>query len=80
MPFYLQAVVMFAGSKDLFLETPLEKVSLAEKKWLQFVEANYPKVIESIREDKEISDSTGEILEKAMKEFKEANADLFEDK
>ncbi len=78
MPFYLQAIVMFAGSKDLFLTVPLEKVTLAEKRWLQFVEANYASVPEDIKKSKEISDATAETLEKAMQEFKEANADLFE--
>ena len=77
MPFYLQAIVMFAGSKDLFLQVPLNKVSLAEKKWLQFVEANYFATVEKIKKEKEISDESKEALEKAMEEFKEANKDLY---
>ncbi len=80
MPFYLQAIVMFAGTKDLFLELELEKVALAEKKWLQFVEANYNKTVEKIKEEKEISEQSQQELEKAMQEFKNANPELFESK
>ncbi len=78
MPFYLQAIVMFAGNEGLFLTLELDKVSLAEKKWLQFVEANYNKTLERIKEEKAISETSEEELKQAMEDFKAANADLFE--
>lgn len=78
MPFYLQAIVMFAGNAGLFLALELDKVNLAEKKWLQFVEANYNKTLERIKEEKAISETSEEELKQAMEDFKAANADLFE--
>ena len=78
MPFYKQAISIFAGINDLFLPVPLDGVSNAEHKWIRFIESNYAKVLEDIQNTREISAENEEKLKKAMEEFKEANSELFE--
>ncbi len=79
IPFEKQVVSIFAGINDLFLTVPLEKVTVAEKRWLQFVEANYMSVLDKIRQSKDLSDEDKETLLQAMDEFKRSNEDLFEE-
>ncbi len=77
MPFYRQAVVFYAANIGLFDDVEVSRVQETEEKWIKFVSTNYNKVLDKIKESKEIDEQTQEDLNTAAEEFKLAHEELF---
>ncbi len=66
-----QVVSVFVGTNGYLDELPLDDIKRFEKEFLEYVELKYSDLLKSIREEKNLSDSSTEGLEKAVKEFLE---------
>lgn len=65
-----QVVILYAVINRHLTDIPVEKVGQFEKEFLNFVNNNYPEIIESIRTEKDITSETEEKLKDAIVEFK----------
>jgi len=65
-----QVLVISAGNFGILDDLPASAVTKFEAELYPFVEAKYPEILESIRNEKKVTDETNEKMEKAVKEFK----------
>ncbi len=70
VPVEKQVAIIYAGANGFLDDIPAEDVVKFESEFTQFVEAKYPKIFESIVNDKKITDETDELLKTAIGEFK----------
>src|SRR5690625_2206587 len=66
-----QVVILYVTVKKHLIDIPVDRISLFEREFLNYVDNNYPDIIESIRETKDLTEETEKKIEKAVKEFKE---------
>lgn len=66
-----QVVILYVTVKKHLIDVPVDRISLFEREFLNYVDNNYPDIIESIRETKDLTEETEKKIEKAVKEFKE---------
>lgn len=66
-----QVVILYVTVKKHLIDIPVDRISLFEREFLNYVDNNYPEIIESIRETKDLTEETEKKIEKAVKEFKE---------
>lgn len=69
MPVEKQVVIIWAGGSGLLKEVPIETMKKFEEEYLEFMDANQSKILESIKKEKMISDKIMKELEKVTKEF-----------
>ena len=69
IPVEKQVVSVFAGTKGYMDELPLDDIKRFESEFVEYVELKYPDILKTIREEKVLSDSTVESLQKAVEEF-----------
>jgi len=69
MPMEEQVVVLFAGNEGYLDEVPLEQVTDFEKKLVQYLKDHNAKVLQKIRESRDLADDTKEELKKAIEAF-----------
>lgn len=72
MPVQYQVIMVYAATKKLLLDVPVEKVLTFEKEFFEFLDTKYPDIPRNIASEKEISDKTEAALVKAVNEFKAA--------
>mgnify|MGYP001272762529 FL=1 len=65
-----QVIIFYVAINKHLLDIPVEKVKQFEKEFLQYVDNNYPEIVESIRETKDLTEETEKKIEEAVKEFK----------
>jgi F-type H+-transporting ATPase subunit alpha len=65
-----QVIIFYVAINKHLLDIPVEKVKQFEKEFLQYVDNNYPEIVESIRETKDLTEETEKRIEEAVKEFK----------
>lgn len=65
-----QVIIFYVAINKHLLDIPIEKVKQFEKEFLQYVDNNYPEIVESIRETKDLTEETEKKIEEAVKEFK----------
>lgn len=65
-----QVIIFYVAINKHLLDIPVEKVKQYEKEFLQYVDNNYPEIVESIRETKDLTEETEKKIEEAVKEFK----------
>ena len=70
MPVELQVIIIFVATNKYLLDIPVEWVTTFESEFLEFVQTKYSEIPNDIRETKEVSDQTAELLKKAIAEFK----------
>jgi F-type H+-transporting ATPase subunit alpha len=70
MPMEEQAVILFAANEGFLDEIPLEKVREYETKLIQYMKDHHAKILEGIRETRDLADDTKEELKKAIESFK----------
>ena len=70
MPVEYQIIIIYAATKKYLLDVALEDIGTFEKELFEFIDTKYPEIPQAIKEEKEISDKTEELLIKAIKEFK----------
>ncbi len=69
IPVEKQVVSVFTGTKGYMDELPVEDIKRFESQLVEYVELKYPDILKTIREEKVLSDSTVESLQKAVEEF-----------
>ncbi|WP_353093740.1 F0F1 ATP synthase subunit alpha [Tissierella praeacuta] len=65
-----QVVILYAALNKHLSDIPVNKVSIFEKEFLQFVDNNYPDILESIKTTKDLTDENAERIVVAITEFK----------
>ncbi|MGB2695433.1 MAG: F0F1 ATP synthase subunit alpha [Dehalococcoidia bacterium] len=66
-----QVMIIYAGTRGLIDDVPVEKVAEFEQGLYQYVEANQPEIGTSITETNELSPEIEQKLEAAIREFKQ---------
>ena len=69
VPVEKQVISIFMGTNGYMDEIPLHQIKRFEKEMWEYVEVNYPEVLESIKKEKQLSDSTVEKLKKIASEM-----------
>ncbi len=77
MPFYKQVVSIFAANAGIFDNTTPDKVNKIENEFLAFVERDRADILKTIETGRELTDEVVEKLNKAISDFKEANAAFY---
>lgn len=70
MPVEKQVVSIYAGTKGYLDDVPVERVREFEEQLLEFVETNYPEILEKIRSEKVLSEEIENKIVEAIQEFK----------
>ncbi len=66
-----QVIIIYAATRKLLLDIPVSEVQAFEKDLLKFIDEKYPEIPKSIREKKEMTPETEELLVKAISQCKE---------
>ncbi|MEE9365936.1 MAG: F0F1 ATP synthase subunit alpha, partial [Dehalococcoidales bacterium] len=75
-----QIMILYTAVNGYLDDIAVDKVSLFETKFYQFMDEKHPEIVKSLAQDKKIGSETEKALIKAIKEFKELhNAELFEE-
>jgi F-type H+-transporting ATPase subunit alpha len=77
IPFYLEAVLLFAFTENAFARVPLSEVSRATKEFMTFLEATHAEVLADIKETRDITDAQKEVLREACSRFEAAHPEFF---
>ena len=72
LPVEKQILTIYAVTRHYLLDVPVNRVLEFEKGLHEFVDTRYPQIYQDIRDSKEISANTEEIIKKAITEFKES--------
>ena len=65
-----QVVSIFMGTNGYLDDIPVSEIKRFEKEVLEYIEVKYNHILEAIKKEKQLSDSTVENLKKAAEEFK----------
>ena len=66
-----QVIIIYAATRKLLLDIPVSEIQAFEKDLLKFIDEKYPEIPKSIREKKEMTPETEELLIKAISQCKE---------
>lgn len=77
MPFYKQAVAIYAANAGIFDGAPVENTREIEAKYLEFIERDRMDIFDGIESGRELTDEIVEKMDKAMTDFKDANTNLY---
>ncbi len=77
LPFEKQVTIIFVAGADLITNILEGKVALFEEKFFAMIENQYPDILNTIRESKDLSDTTQVILKEAVITFKGEHPELF---
>lgn len=72
VPLEKQVMILYVAINGYLDDIPLDRASLFETRFNQFMEANYPEVGTTIAQTKDLSPETEEELKKAIIEFKQS--------
>jgi F-type H+-transporting ATPase subunit alpha len=70
VPIERQVVSIFLGTNGILDDIPLVDIKGFEKEILEYIEVKYNQVFESIKKEKQLSDTSAESIKKAAEEFK----------
>ncbi|MGH2544257.1 MAG: F0F1 ATP synthase subunit alpha [Ardenticatenaceae bacterium] len=73
LPLEKQVMILFAGTRGLLDDVPVENVQEWEEEFYRFMDANHPEIGEQIVAKKAISDELDQMLRTAIKEFKQSS-------
>ena len=77
MPFYKQVVSIYGANNGLLDGATPQMVSKIEDSFHEFIERDRKDIFTTIETGRELTDEVVEKLNKAMADFKEANAGLY---
>ena len=69
MPVEYQVIISYAVTKKYVLDVDVDRIGEFQDGLFEFINTKYPEIPENIRKEKVISDSTEEVLVKAIEEF-----------
>ncbi|GFN36197.1 F0F1 ATP synthase subunit alpha [Tepidimicrobium xylanilyticum] len=67
-----QVVIIYVVINGYLSDIPLERVSQFEKEFLNYINNNYPEIINSIKETKDLTEETEKRIKEAVEEFKKS--------
>jgi F-type H+-transporting ATPase subunit alpha len=71
-------MILYTAVNGYLDDIAVDKISLFEPKFYQFMDDKHPEIVKSLAQDKKIGSETERALIKAIKEFKELhNTELF---
>ena len=70
MPVEQQVVIIYAATKKYLLDIEIGRIMEYEKFLITFIDTKYPEIFTAIREEKELSEQTEQLLVEAVKESK----------
>lgn len=70
VPVEHQVVILYTVLNKHLLDISVDRVSTFEKEFLQFVDNNYPDIIEDIRATRDLTEENIKRIESAIAEFK----------
>ena len=65
-----QAIILYIVVNKHLMDIPVNKISLFEKEFLNYIDNNYPEIVNSIKETKELTEETEAKIAEAIGEFK----------
>ncbi|NLY45608.1 MAG: F0F1 ATP synthase subunit alpha [Tissierella sp.] len=65
-----QVIILYAVGKKHLLDIDVDKIELFEKELLDYIDNNYPEIVEDIKNTKDLTDENIQRIEKAIEEFK----------
>ena len=65
-----QVIILFAVGRKHLLDIDVSRIKLFEKELIDYIDNNYPEIVEDIKNTKDLSDENIERIEKAIEEFK----------
>jgi F-type H+-transporting ATPase subunit alpha len=77
MPFYKIVIALYAANSGIFDGAPVAKTREIEKTYLDFIERDRKSIIDTIEKDRALNDELVAEMDKAITDFKEANAALY---
>ncbi|MCK4943493.1 MAG: F0F1 ATP synthase subunit alpha, partial [Candidatus Aminicenantes bacterium] len=75
-----QILALYAGIHGFLDEFPIDRLSLYEKKMLDFIEKNHPHILREIREKKVISSELEQNIQNELKKFAQEFRSIIEGK
>lgn len=78
VPFYKQAVSIYAANAGIFDAAPVENTKKIEDSFLEFVERDRKEILTTLETGREITDEVAEKLDTAIADYKEAHAAHYE--
>ena len=72
LPVEKEVIVLFAATQGFMDAVSIDRVGAYETALFIFMDASYPKIAESIRADRDISDETDTALRAALDEFNQS--------
>ena len=70
LPVEYQVVIIYAATKKYLLDIEVDDILSFEKDLFEYIDTQYPDILESIRQTKELNEETEEKLVKAITECK----------
>ena len=67
-----QVVILYTVVNGYLSDVPIGRISQFEKEFLNFVNNNYPEIINSIKETKDLTEETEKKIQEAIEEFKKS--------
>ena len=71
MPVQYQVIIIYVATNKYLLDLDTADITRFESELFEFLDTKYPEIPKAIAEEKQISDATDELLNKAIVEFKE---------
>ena len=71
MPVQYQVIIIYVATNKYLLDVDTADITRFESELFEFLDTKYPEIPKAIAEEKQISDATDELLNKAIVEFKE---------
>lgn len=70
MPVEYQVIIIYAATKKYLLDIPVNEILTFERNLFEYIKNQYPEIPQSIKETKELTEETEEMLIKAITECK----------
>jgi F-type H+-transporting ATPase subunit alpha len=67
-----QAIILYIVVNKHLMDIPVNKISLFEKEFLNYIDNNYPEIVEDIKNTKDLTDENIERIKSAVEEFKKS--------
>ncbi len=78
VPFYKQAISIYAANNGIFDNAPVENTKKIEESFLEFIERDRKSIMDTIESGRELTDEVVEGLNKAITDYKDAHAANYE--
>ncbi len=78
IPFYIQALILYAANNGLLDGARVEDTKNIEKDFIEFIQREYDSIIEAIEDTRDISDDIAQKIDEAIAKFKDSHPTFYE--